>query len=591
MSPAPTTCNPARESIRTAALTATWVKVFSAGAVDRDGSANELPSRAAPPDPTGRCGGDALAAWKRWHRTQWDTLFPVPQRPWYAVLERARVEILASRHLPGMALNLADTESLSPSHPAMARLYRAARRILDGRVEAGESAPTDEDRLEVGPPTAETSPTAAAFRSDSLERAGLKPRGDVRSSQAPTPTEALVIDTLRQARAFLSDGRSFAVSMLPLAQAFAEYFDDMTDRASDFAPPGAPLKDGAEFDPVEKSDVDTKRASARDGVPEIEKAYPGYSVFTSAWDEVLPASHWFNPGDLESLEQIDLIDRNLVRRLAHRMQRRLMAARLRYWSFDREEGLLDSKRLTRLLSDTCNCRIFRTEHEAPAPEACVVLLVDQSGSMSGKRQIMAALAIDLAVHTMEACGVRCEVLGYTTRFGPDNPLTRRWREEGGPGRPGRLNALRHIVYKTAEQPWRRVRPHLGLMLRKGFGRENIDGESLYWAARRLIFRPEKRKILMVLSDGAPYDEATAGANGRPLLENHLRAVIADIESSPIHLVAIGAGREAGRFYRRALTLSRPESVAEVLFEGMAELLALPGSTRPQSSPYRSGAAG
>lgn len=206
------------------------------------------------------------------------------------------------------------------------------------------------------------------------------------------------------------------------------------------------------------------------------------------------------------------------------------------------------------------------------PDACVTLLVDQSGSMRGERQRMAALAIDLAVHSLEVCRVRCEVLGFTTRFGADNPVAQAWRKAGSPSAPGRLNALRHVVFKTPSQPWRRARPQLGLLLREAFGFENVDGEALHWAARRLAHRPEPRKILVVLSDGAPYDAATAQANGREYLEHHLRAVIAELESSPIHLVAIGTGQEVGRYYRQAVTVRRPEAVAEVLFDRLGDLL-------------------
>ena len=590
MSPAPTTDYPEAKSIRAADVMATWVKVYGAGGCDRECPPSEIVSQAAPPDPTSRGGADALAAWKRWHDTRLDALFTASELPWYAVLERARVEILAGRRLRGMALNLADTESISPAHSAMARLYRTARHMIDAKADADKSVLDDEDHPEAGPhnvPSGEASPSMPGFHPEFFDRSRRRPGEEGRAPQVSILTEAFLAGTLHQVREILSNGRSFAEQTMPLVRALAGYFGDFADEKADLTPPGAPLMESTELDSVEKSDADTESTDARGVVPLIEKAYPGYSVSTTAWDEMLPASAWYRSSDSELLEQIRSADRRDVRRLAHRLQRRLMAGRMRYWSFDREEGLLDSKRLTRLLSDSGTGKVFRIEEEAPSPEACVVLLVDQSGSMYGARQILAALAIDLAVHTMEACGVRCEVLGYTSRFGSDNPMIRRWRDQGSPVRPGRLNALRHIVYKTAEQPWRRVRPQLGLMLRKGFGQENIDGESLYWAAGRLLFRPEKRKILMVFSDGEPYDEASAIANGRPFLENHLRAVIRDIESSPIHLVAIGAGRETGRFYRRALTLRRPESVAEVLFQSLADLLVLPDSAPSQTNRYGS----
>jgi len=188
---------------------------------------------------------------------------------------------------------------------------------------------------------------------------------------------------------------------------------------------------------------------------------------------------------------------------------------------------------------------------------------------------MAALAIDLAVHSLESCNIRCEVLGFTTRFGDDNPIAAHWHRQGAGGEPGRLNALRHVVYKRAEQPWRQARGQLGLMLREDFGHENIDGEALHWAARRLLRRREPRKLLIVLSDGAPFDSATAAANGRGYLEHHLRQVIAGIEASPVQLLAIGTGQDVSRFYRHACIVRQPAQVPDVLFERLGELLTMP----------------
>jgi cobaltochelatase CobT len=260
------------------------------------------------------------------------------------------------------------------------------------------------------------------------------------------------------------------------------------------------------------------------------------------------------------------------RRLAHRLQRRLQAARLRRWSFEQHDGLLDSRRLARLLIPAADPAVFRRESEIPMPEACVVLLVDQSSSMRGAPRQIALLAVDLAVRALELFQVRCELLGYTTRFGADNPLTRDWATAGKPQAPGRLNAVRHIIYKTADQRWRRARRHVGLMLAAGFGRENIDGEALIWAASRLRMRPEPNKVLVVLSDGVPYDAATVAANGRLFLHDHLRAAIARIESGPIQLAAIGAGQHVGRYYRNALTLRDAREVAPVLLAHLGDVL-------------------
>jgi len=193
--------------------------------------------------------------------------------------------------------------------------------------------------------------------------------------------------------------------------------------------------------------------------------------------------------------------------------------------------------------------------------------------------LSAALAIDLAVHVLEISGIQCEVLGFTTRYGENNPVERRWQRSGRSGRPGRLNALRHIIFKSARQPWRRCRPHLGLLLRDGFGHENIDGESLHWAAQRLFSLDVQRRILMVLSDGAPFDQATASANGREFLCDHLRTVVRRLDALPLHLLALGTGADVSRFYRQAVVLKDPEAVAETLFERLGDLLTSPKAQR------------
>ncbi|MBL8484849.1 MAG: cobaltochelatase subunit CobT, partial [Rhodocyclaceae bacterium] len=304
----------------------------------------------------------------------------------------------------------------------------------------------------------------------------------------------------------------------------------------------------------------------------FERSYADYKIYSRAADQEARAAHWLQAGDAARLAQLDAVDRRQARRLAHRLQRKLQASRLQQWCFEQEQGRLDSRRLAKLLTPGAAGRVFRVEQPAPLAEACVTLLVDHSASMSAERRLMAALAIDLAVHTLELCRIDCEVLGYTTRYGATNPLAARWQREAAGAAPGRLNAVRHIVHKTPQERWCRARRALGLLLNPAFGHENIDGEALYWAARRLLRQPQPRKILLVLSDGSPYDAATAAANGRSFLERHLRAVIADIEAGPIRLAALGAGQEVSRFYAHAVTLRQPQAVAEQLFETLGDLL-------------------
>lgn len=552
------------ESHPAADLMAAWGRAYARGTNE-----GGLRSLVAPPALATRGEADARAAWQRWHDPTCEAAFPADLWPWYALLERARVEVLAGRDLPGIARNLAAADALAPPDPAMARLYLAARGIL-GDLPAPEEILLREDK----PGLAE-----AVFR---LLPAGIRGRWTESVAQGQSTaalTDLEIAQVLRALRDRLHDSAAFAEGVRPLAERLARFYRRAGCEDSPLQPPlpdAAAEPDGNAIAEQEDPDarIEVPGHSGRD-LP-ITRAFPGYSVFSSAWDETYPAAHWLLPEDARALKSLNAPDRRRVRQLAHRLQRRLQAARLRHWSFDQEEGRLDSRRLARLVGDWSSQRVFRIEEEAPVPEACVTLLVDQSGSMRGERQRMAALAIDLAVHSLEVCQVRCEVLGFTTRFRAGNPVSDAWRRAGAPGKPGRLNALRHIIYKTPDQPWRRARPQLGLLLREAFGNENVDGEALHWAAHRLAHRPQARKVLLVLCDGAPYDEDTAGANGREYLENHLRAVIAEIEASPIHLLAIGTGQEVGRFYRQALTVRKPDAVAEVLFERLGDLLTRPG---------------
>lgn len=515
----------------------------------------------ATPVATNRAEGDALAAWQHWHGPGEDAGFTDTEWPWYRLLEQARVETLASRHLPGMARNLGHPEVLSPADPTMARLYQSARRVFAGKSDATLSI-----LMPTGQNQARSAPRLSLF---GLRWPWQSAPATRENARVPV-TDSDITEALTTVRNLLTDGPHFAEALHPLIKALA----GLPGRDAQRSPtqPDVAEADANSVSNEEQPDAAIERPGGPNPDFTRTDAFPGYAVFSRAWDEEHPASHWYRPDDAAALEGLNTLDRQQVRRLAHRLQRRLLAARLRHWSFDQDEGRLDSRRLARLVGSRSNQRIFRIEEESPVPEACVTLLVDQSGSMRGTRQRMAALAIDLAVHTLELSQVRCEVLGYTTRFGANSPVSRRWTMMGDPSPPGRLNALRHILYKTADQPWRRARPQLGLLLREGFGYENIDGEALDWAARRLLRQPQTRKVLVVLSDGSPYDAATAGANGRAFLENHLRTVIAGIESSPIQLVAIGTGQEVARFYSQAVTVRRPESVAAVLFERLGDLL-------------------
>jgi len=301
-----------------------------------------------------------------------------------------------------------------------------------------------------------------------------------------------------------------------------------------------------------------------------------YRAFTTAFDEVIGAEDLCDPEELERLrhqldQQLSRMQ-GVVAKLANRLQRKLMASQTRSWDFDLEEGILDAGRLSRVVTDPMYPLSFKTETDTEFRDTVVTLLIDNSGSMRGRPISVAAMSADILARTLERCGVKVEILGFTTRSWKGGSSRESWVEKGKPKNPGRLNDLRHIVYKGADTPWRRARRHLGLMLREGLLKENIDGEALLWAHSRLLARPEQRRILMVISDGAPVDDATLSANAGSYLERHLRDVIDYIENkSDVELTAIGIGHDVTRYYRRAVTLADAEELGGVMMKNLTEL--------------------
>ena len=286
---------------------------------------------------------------------------------------------------------------------------------------------------------------------------------------------------------------------------------------------------------------------------------PDYRPFTSKFDETVGAEDLCEPEELDRLRSY--LDKQLahlqgvVARLANRLQRRLMAQQNRSWEFDLEEGVLDPARLARVIVDPLHPLSFKREKDMNFRDTVVTLLLDNSGSMRGRPITVAATCADILARTLERCGVKVEILGFTTRAWKGGQSREAWLAAGKPGNPGRLNDLRHIIYKSADAPWRRARKNLGLMMREGLLKENIDGEALDWAHKRLLARTEQRKILMMISDGAPVDDSTLSVNPGNYLERHLRWVIEDIETrSPVELIAIGIGHDVTRYYRRAVTI-------------------------------------
>jgi cobaltochelatase CobT len=301
-----------------------------------------------------------------------------------------------------------------------------------------------------------------------------------------------------------------------------------------------------------------------------------YKVFTREFDETVGAAELCDEEELERLRAF--LDKQLanlqgvVGRLANRLQRRLMAQQNRSWEFDLEEGYLDPARLVRVVVDPMQPLSFKRERDTNFRDTVVTLVLDNSGSMRGRPITVAATCADILARTLERCGVSVEILGFTTRAWKGGQAREKWLKGGKPAAPGRLNDLRHIIYKSADEPWRRARRNLGLMMREGLLKENIDGEALLWAHQRLIARPEQRKILMMISDGAPVDDSTLSVNPGNYLERHLRAAIDLIETrSPVELLAIGIGHDVTRYYRRAVTIVDAEELAGAMTEQLASL--------------------
>jgi len=354
---------------------------------------------------------------------------------------------------------------------------------------------------------------------------------------------------------------------------------------------------------LEDAEDDAETAEDDDGQtpppplpPQASEASRDYRVFHSAADEVVTAEELCDEAELERLR--GYLDRQLeplkgaVSRLANRLQRRLQAQQNRSWEFDREEGILDAGRLARVVVSPTTPLSFKVEKDTEFRDTVVTLLLDNSGSMRGRPISIAAICADVLARTLERCAVKVEILGFTTRQWKGGQAREAWLKAGRPPNPGRLNDLRHIVYKAADAPWRRARRNLGLMMREGLLKENIDGEALEWAHRRLTGRPESRRIMVVISDGAPVDDSTLSVNPSNYLERHLRDVIAMIERRrAVELIAIGIGHDVTRYYDRAVTITDAEQLAGALTEQLAALFdADPRAARRIARPRRRRAA-
>jgi cobaltochelatase CobT len=520
----------------------------------------------------------------------------------FEAVEQARVEAIGSRRMDGVALNLtamlddrytrAKFDQISqradaPIEEALALMVRerltglapppAAKKLVDlWRPLIEERAGEDLNRLENVIENQRKFSDAVHDLLDSLEM------GEDRSSESEDEDEG---DEEEQKNQESGDDGESAESDEDQSMSSEDTemsTEDMPDDASEAAE--APTADMA--DESELGDAETP------GEPQRPRQYgqneprgPDYRAFTMKFDETIAAEDLCEPEELDRLR--GYLDKQLsslqgvVARLANRLQRRLMAQQSRSWDFDLEEGILDPARLTRVIMDPMHALSFKWEKDTEFRDTVVTLLLDNSGSMRGRPITVAATCADILARTLERCGVKVEILGFTTRAWKGGQSREHWLSAGKPANPGRLNDLRHIIYKSADAPWRRARKNLGLMMREGLLKENIDGEALDWAHKRLLARTEQRKILMMISDGAPVDDSTLSVNPGNYLERHLRWVIEEIETrSPVELIAIGIGHDVTRYYRRAVTIVDAEELGGAMTEKLAELFAEGATAAP-----------
>jgi cobaltochelatase CobT len=569
---------------------------FQAGPASLAGPRARLPSptRGLPPAEITRLRGaaDAVALRLRHHDNGVHSARSPSSREArevYDALEQARVETLGSRHMAGVAANLRQKLAEQCEADGYDRMTKkeqlplgAALALLARERMSGVAAPACTDRV------------LAHWR------ASIGPEAEAALEEMARTTDDQSAFT-RAARKLLS--------AYDLAEAEAEAEPDEQPEGGDEAPEQSPQQDSssegesqseaeaeaslsaepqdmqgdaAEEEAAEGDEEEAAQAEGdeRPGGQQPAKDRAGeenqYRAYSKAFDEEVSAEELCDPEELSRLrQQLDHQLQHLqgvVSKLANRLQRRLMAQQTRAWDFDLEDGLLDVSRLARVVTTPTASLSYKRERETDFRDTVVTLLIDNSGSMRGRPITVAAMCGDILARTLERCAVKVEVLGFTTRAWKGGQSRERWVQDGKPRNPGRLNDLRHIIYKSADAPWRRSRRNLGLMLREGLLKENIDGEALVWAYRRLLTRSEHRRILMVISDGAPVDDSTLSVNPGNYLERHLRQAIHDIETrGAVELVAIGIGHDVTRYYRRAVTIVDAEELGGTMMRQLTAL--------------------
>jgi cobaltochelatase CobT len=554
-----------------------------------------LPTRALPQSEVSRLRGsaDSIALRLRHHDDAvHNRRMPVSReaRDVYDAVEQARVEVVGGRYMTGVAANLhaklaeeCETEGydrmtrkdqlavpvalslLARERMSGEAVPEAARRVLDlWREGLGDKAEAALDAMAEAQDDQDAFNRAARKLLAALNMAEEESEADSESDEegGDDGTEDSTPDNRDQE----SEGQTSESETVSMAE----------------AKPEAGESDDQEGTETEEEESATAEGEDRPGGPQQRQDRPfgpdaeAYKAYVRNFDEEISADELCDPDELTRLRgQLDQQLQHLqgvVSKLANRLQRRLLAQQTRSWEFDLEEGLLDVGRLSRVVTNPLHSLSFKIEHDMEFRDTVVSLLIDNSGSMRGRPITVAAMSADILARTLERCGVKVEILGFTTRAWKGGQSREKWVQDGKPKNPGRLNDLRHIVYKSADAPWRRARKNLGLMLREGLLKENIDGEALLWAFRRMVGRSEHRRIMMVISDGAPVDDSTLSVNPGNYLEKHLRDVIRQIEGSrAVEVVAIGIGHDVTRYYRRAVTIVDAEELGGTMMKKLSEL--------------------
>ncbi|MCF3640999.1 cobaltochelatase subunit CobT, partial [Rhizobium sp. TRM95111] len=550
--------------------------------------------------------GDSMALRKACHDARIHaTMSPqgADARAIFDAVEQARVEAIGATRMSGMAANLGSMLSEKYAKANFGAISRQADAPLEEAV-----ALLVREKLTGTKPPASAGRVLDLWRDFIEEKAGRDMQGlsaALTDQQAFSRVVRNMLASMNVAEQYGDDDvePDDQDSETDEDQPRSDEQDDSTseEEAGDDAAPADENEtsddqmDEGEMDGAEISDDDLVDDDSDDSETPGEVRRPNhpfsdfnekvdYTVFTEEFDETITAEELCDESELDRLRAF--LDKQLahlqgaVGRLANRLQRRLMAQQNRSWEFDLEEGYLDTARLQRIVIDPMQPLSFKREKDTNFRDTVVTLLIDNSGSMRGRPITVAATCADILARTLERCGVKVEILGFTTKAWKGGQSREKWLAGGKPQSPGRLNDLRHIVYKSADAPWRRARRNLGLMMREGLLKENIDGEALIWAHNRLLARSEQRRILMMISDGAPVDDSTLSVNPGNYLERHLRAVIEQIETrSPVELLAIGIGHDVTRYYRRAVTIVDADELAGAMTEQLAALFADEGASR------------